>query len=251
MILIGQGRVGGGLERLANVNRVPVHMVTRDDDPSSLNHKIGKPILVCTNAGDIEALVRAVKRDHHPDLVFVQNGMIDPALRKIDCDGCTRGLLYFAAPSREADIVAGAASIFTGPHADAMVEWFSALGLEAKRVSRAQFTAEMASKLIWNCTFGLLCHVYDQPVGELVENRRGEVDDLIAELCAVSNEALGTKLIPSTVSAELCAYSMSIADYKGALKQWRWRNGWFVELARAIGVDTPLHTHLLADHCAI
>ena len=45
----------------------------------------------------------------------------------------------------------------------------------------------------------------------------------------------------------LCAYSLSIADYRGAVKEWAWRNGWFVEVAAARGVTTPTHARLLAQ----
>ena len=172
--------------------------------------------------------------------------MIGPALDAMGCGGNTRGLIYFAVPSRESDIEAGGTSIFTGTHANAIVDWFHSLGLAAREVTHAEFTAEMASKLIWNCTFGLMCEVYDETVGTLVEERRGEVNALVAELCAVSNAVLGTQLQATEVSDELCTYSLSIPQYQGALKQWRWRNGWFIGVSEAHAVPTPLHHRLLA-----
>lgn len=245
MIIIGQGRVGQGLSRRAERNGVPHHVVSREKGWEAVEPDGAGPILVCTNAGDIDAVVAKTPKARRDDLVFIQNGMIDDALKQLMCAENTRGLLYFAASHRGAEIEPGGDSIFTGPHADSMANWFHAIELGAESVTREEFSNEMASKLIWNCTFGLLCDVHDATVGALVTGRRAEVDALIAELCSVANGVIGTTLRPGPVSEDLCAYSLSIANYQGALKQWVWRNGWFVEAAQSAGVDTPLHQMLL------
>ena len=43
------------------------------------------------------------------------------------------------------------------------------------------------------------------------------------------------------MKARLATYSRSIPEYRGAVKEWPWRNGWFVNVAREPG----LHEHLL------
>jgi ketopantoate reductase len=245
MIIIGQGRVGSGLSRRAERKRVPHQVVTREAGWNLIEGGGHGPILVCTNAGDLTTVVENTPTGRREDLVFVQNGMLDSALGKLDCGDNTRGLLYFAASGRGAEIDPGGDSIFTGQHAMSVANWFHAIALGAKKVTRAEFSNEMASKLIWNCTFGLLCDVRGVSVGMLVEESREEVDALVAELCAVSNAAIGTTLQSETVSADLCSYSLSIASYCGSLKQWEWRNGWFVAASRTYGVPTPIHDRLL------
>jgi hypothetical protein len=42
------------------------------------------------------------------------------------------------------------------------------------------------------------------------------------------------------------AYSRTIPSWRGAVKEWPWRNGWFVAEASRRGVPTPLHTVWLA-----
>ena len=171
--------------------------------------------------------------------------MIDDELRDHGLQDNVRGLLYFAVATRGANIGPGANSIFTGNRASVISEWLQNIGVTAKIVSKEQFTNEMLSKLIWNCVFGLLCDVYDSPVGRLVEERRSTIDALVAELISVGSIRLGATLDPATTAAELCEYSLSIPTYQGNLKQWKWRNGWFVDAARAEATRTPIHMEML------
>jgi len=247
MIIVGNGRVGGALFALGQSAGVPVQMAQRSGLRTCMDQDSKCPILICTNAGDLRGLIQGVGAAERHRLVFIQNGMIDDALRRLGCEDCTRGLLYFAVSTRGADIVPGGASIFAGPLAAELEAWFGRIGLPASAVSRAEFTSEMASKLIWNCTFGLLCDVHGQSVGALVQERRELVDGLVAELCGVANAALGSRLEPVRVSEDLCAYSLSIPTYTGSLKQWQWRNGWFVETGRVLSIPTPIHSRLLVD----
>ncbi len=245
MIIVGQGRVGQGLSRRAERSGVPHHLVSRTEGWSAIEPTGHGPILVCTNAGDLAAVVEKTPNRRREDLVFIQNGMLENALQALGCGENTRGLLYFAASQRGAEIEPGGDSIFTGTHALSLANWFHAVELGADEVTRAEFMNEMASKLIWNCTFGLLCDVHNVSVGVLVEHHRTQVDILIAELCTVANASIQTTLLPARVSEELCDYSRSIASYQGTLKQWKWRNGWFVDASAASGIQTPVHDALL------
>ena len=245
MIILGNGRVGGSLYRRAQNRNIEVQLLDRTTSRAHLSQYTDTPILVCTNADDIAGVVATIPPDSLQSLVFVQNGMIDPVLDELGCGRATRGLLYFAVPTRGSAIEPGGVSVFTGPLAQRVVDWFGAVELDANVVSSATFSAEMASKLIWNCTFGLLCDVHQRSVGVLVEHHRDEVDRLVTELCMVASAALGCPLDPVKISDDLCAYSLSIHGYRGALKQWKWRNGWFVEVATRLQMATPTHSHLL------
>ena len=63
----------------------------------------------------------------------------------------------------------------------------------------------------------------------------------------VGEQAMDLKVDFEPLLERLRSYSMSIADYKGAVKEWPWRNGWFVERGASLGVETPVHTKLLAE----
>jgi ketopantoate reductase len=146
------------------------------------------------NAGDLQSVIERVPRERRSDLVFVQNGMLDTFLDEHVCGANTRGLLYFAVPKLGADVQPGGASVFTGLHSDAIVDWFQRLGLEGRAVGRGEFSNQMASKLIWNCTFGLLCDVHDEPVDSVVAKHRDDVALLVSDLVQISNGAIGTTL---------------------------------------------------------
>ena len=247
MKIIGAGRVGGALAAAAADRGVAVDAIDRATGWEHLASPTSDPILVCTNPDDLLGVIERVPSARKPDLAFVQNGMIDSFLIDHRLDDCTRGLLYFAVPSRGMPVQPGGASIFTGPHAPSIVNWFHAIGLEARCVDRQSFTAEMVEKLIWNCIFGLLGTVKGAPVGSLVSRERDAIDALVNELVAVSDCVLGTRLDAGPLGNRLCAYSMTIPDYTGSLKQLRWRNGWFAAAAEQHGVATPVHDAFLRD----
>ena len=50
---------------------------------------------------------------------------------------------------------------------------------------------------------------------------------------------MSTRLITADV-VHLTWYSLTIPDYQSALKQWEWRNGWFVEATQGGGIATPV-----------
>ncbi len=245
MILVGNGRVGQGLVKRSQACGVEVLMVTRNRGMDRIDPTAGGPVLVCVNAGDIRSLVSGMPLERKQDLVFVQNGMIGPALADVGCAENTLGLLYFAVPRRGDSIQPGGTSLFCGRHAASMVRWFDALGLRAEEVGRSAYTEEMMAKLIWNCTFGLLCEVYKETVGDLVAKRSDEIAGLVGEFCSVANQSMNTRLVTADVVHSACEYSLTIPDYQGALKQWEWRNGWFVDAAHVGGIATPVHARLL------
>ena len=245
MIIIGMGRVGQGISRRAGRLGIQHTTIDRDGTWSAIDPSGSGPILVAVNAPDIVDVARKVPLERQADLVLVQNGMIDPALESIGLAQNTRGLLYFAVPSRGVEPQPGGVSLFTGPHASEVTSWFQSIDLQAREVDRLSFVNEMMSKLIWNCVFGLLCDVHDCSVGALCASRMDDVSGLITELTTMSNMAGGTTLDAEDVCRSLCEYSLSIPKYQGTMKQWPWRNGWFVAAAAETGEPCALHAKFL------
>lgn len=246
MVIVGAGRIGGALARRAAEVGRPVRLCERERGWEALAGPAGAPILVAVRNDDLDPVLARVPEARRGDLVFVQNGMLDPWLEGHGLGGNTRGLLFFAVERRGGPIEPGAASPFVGRHAATVVRWLGALGVPAVEVDAAAFAAAMLEKLIWNAAFGLLCQVHGATVGEVCERHAGELWALCEELAAVGRAALGVSLALSPLCERLCAYSRSIPGYLGAVKEWRWRNGWFVAAARARGVATPTHARLLA-----
>jgi len=230
--IIGAGRVGTAMAEMG-----PAHLVRRGE---SIPGGSG-PIYVCTRNNDLDGVLSATPAARRADLVFVQNGMISSWLAAHGLQENTQALLYFAVSSVGAAPVDGGRTVAWGPHAPALAARLAAGGLACTVLDDyADFQAEMVEKFLWICVFGLLCQAHGATVGELVSDHRSAVDALTAELGGICEEVLGARL-PADLSERLCDYSRSIAAYRGAVKEWRWRNGWLWQQAQ-----TPLHAQALA-----
>ena len=240
-IVIGAGRIGTAFSAAAGCA-----LITRERGWFVLDEPPGDPIAVCVRNDDLGAVLAAVPKHRWPDLVFVQNGMIDPWLEDHALEGNTRGLLFFAVASRGGPAQPGGISRFTGPHANAMALWLESLGLRAEVIGRRAFTAVMLEKLIWNTAFGLLCERHGVTVGAVLEAHADELAALSRELCAVGRAALGIDLDDAALLASLRAYASSIPTVRAGMKEWRWRGGWFDEAGRSHRIKTPTFLDLIA-----
>ncbi len=244
--LIGAGRIGGALQARAAARGRPIHVLGRRDDWRVLQDVAGAPIVVCTRNDDLADVLARVPEHRKADLVFVQNGMLRPWLTAHGLENATRGLLFFAVQSRGAPIDVGPPSPFVGPHAARVVAELRALDVPAEVVDPQHFAAWELEKLLWNCVFGLLCQVHDCAVGQILAHHADEVAQLTAELLLIGQLELGLKLDGTAVLQRLVDYSAAIAQNRAAVKEWPWRNGWFVAIAERRGVTLPLHAALLA-----
>ncbi len=233
-VVIGEGRIGTVFSKAAGCA-----LVTRHRGWYVLSEPAGDPIAVCVRNDDLGAVLAAVPKHRWPDLVFVQNGMLDPWLEDHGLEGNTRGLLFFAVGTRGGAVEPGGVSRFTGAHANAMALWLESLGLRAEVIGRRSFSAVMLEKLIWNTAFGLLCERHDVDVSGVLDEHAAELAALSRELSAVGRAALGIDLDDGTLLANLRAYSSSIPRTRAGVKEWPWRGGWFDESARVHQIEIP------------
>ena len=240
-VVIGAGRIGTAFARAAGCA-----VVSRHRGWYVLDEPAGDPIAVCVRNDDLGPVLSSVPKHRRPDLVFVQNGMLEPWLEDHGLEVNTRGLLFFAVSERGGPVDPGGVSRFTGPHANAMALWLESLGLRAEVIGRRAFAAAMLEKLIWNSAFGLLCERHGVDVGGVLGEHDGELADLARELAAVGRVALDIDLDDAALLANLRAYAGSIPRNRAGVKEWRWRGGWFIDAARKRGVPIPTHDSLVA-----
>ena len=246
-VVLGAGRIGGALHARSGwpLVRRPGALAS-SGDLSVLEQPPGAPIVICVRNDDLDAVLERVPLARRPDLVFIQNGMLEDFLAERGLLGATRGLLFLSVASRGAAIEVGGTSPFTGPHAELMARRFQAIDIAAEAIDRARFTAVMLEKLLWNCVFGLLCQVHGCDVGTVLDAHAGALDTLVAELAAVGRAALGVQVGDAELIERLGAYARSIPRVRAAVREWRWRNGWFVRTAERLGLTLPLHARLSA-----
>jgi ketopantoate reductase len=246
MVVIGAGRVGLALSERAAAHGLPCALVTRTENWGVLQGPPGDPVVLAVRNDDLAELIDRVPVWRRDDLVFVQNGAVRGWLASRGLSQCTRGLLFFAVATRGAAIEAGPPSPFCGPHAGAMVRILTTMGLPAQFAHWPQFTSLELEKMLWIAVFGLLCQRFDATVGEVVENHYDAIVGLTQELSAVGRASMGVDRPAARWVDALVAYSMTIPNYKGSVKEWPWRNGWFVAEATRYRKACPLHETILA-----
>lgn len=246
--VLGGGRVGQALAQRARFHGLDTRLVTRDGGSDALMGPAGRPLVVATRNDDLLDVLARVPPQRHADLVFVQNGALRDWLSARGLQEATRGLLFFAVPARGDDLVPGPEpSPFTGPHAGRMVTWLGALRVPAVQVGAEAFRAVELEKLLWNVVFGLVCQAAGVTVGQACDDHADRVAALTAELLPVGERGLRVTVALQPLLGRMCAYSRSIPHYRGAVKEWPWRNGWFVRQAAQTGVSMPVHAALCAE----
>jgi ketopantoate reductase len=241
MVIVGRGRVGGALADAAAARGLAAAVVGRVGGDAALADPGAGPLLVCTRNDDLPSVIARVPAARRPDLVFVQNGMLRTFLAGAGLAGAGRGLLRFAVARRGEPPVPGGDSVFTGPHAEAVVAFLVALGLPARAVSAEAFAGEELEKLVWNCALGLLGDALDLPVGPIARDHADALGALVEELAALGAPAVGLAAPPPGLFERVVAYSLEIGDYRASVKEWPWRNGWFEAEAARAWVATPVH----------
>eukprot|EP00668_Euglena_longa_P002157 GGOE01002499.1.p1 GENE.GGOE01002499.1~~GGOE01002499.1.p1 ORF type:complete len:687 (-),score=113.08 GGOE01002499.1:95-1876(-) len=264
--IIGAGRVG---KALAAMNPNGNDMLLRRGQTMAEGLSEG-PIYVCTRNDDLAAIIEATPSHRHKDLVFFQNGMLDPLLEKYGMqidpgnpNAASQCLVYFAVANMGdkptdgiTDLNPDGLTAANGRHAETLARRLRSSGLSCKLPDPLAFKAMMLEKHIWICSF-MLAGVKNGGVsiGEVERSHREDVTLLICELlasCAVANPQVPFDPLQQ-VAARLLAYARSVGHFPTALKELRWRNGYFWDLSQqalAAGkLDlSPTHTAWMRQH---
>jgi ketopantoate reductase len=244
--IVGAGRVGQALAAMGPGTDVLVRRGEPVAGPPG-------PIVVATRNDALGDVVEATPPERRADLVFIQNGMLQPWLDARGLGANTQVLVFFAVATAGDTPTDGKTYLdpegltaACGPHAEAVAARLHAAGLSCSVLAPDAFRASMLEKLVWICAFMLVGARHGGcTVGEVERAHRAEVGALIGELAGAGAGALGVALAPR-LEDRLCAYARSVAHFPTAVKELPWRNGWFLELSRAAqssGRPDPCPTH--------
>jgi hypothetical protein len=248
--IVGGGRVGLALRDMG----VAGDVVVGRGEPVEGSLREG-PIIVATRNDDLQAVVDSTPEIRRKDLVFIQNGMLQPWLDSRGLGECTQVLVYFAVAKRgepptdgKTDTNPEGLTAACGPHAAAFAARLHAAGLSCKVLTPEEFQKSMLEKLIWICAFMLVGARHGGcTVGEVEAVHGTEVRSLIRELVEAGSNALGIT-VNDGVEDRLCAYARSVSHFPTAVKEFAWRNGWFYDLTRNASTDPcPMHTAMLRE----
>ncbi|PIA37096.1 hypothetical protein AQUCO_03100093v1 [Aquilegia coerulea] len=156
-IIIGGGRVGTALQTMGNGTDL---MIKRGQ---SVPSDFPGPILVCTRNDDLEAVLESTPHSRWKDLVFFQNGMLEPWFQSKGLQDAGQVLAYFAVSKLGEPPVDGKTDTNPEGLTAAYGKWASAVatrlesgGLSCKVLEKEAFEKQMLEKLIWICAFMLV-----------------------------------------------------------------------------------------------
>ncbi|KAK9141470.1 hypothetical protein Syun_010870 [Stephania yunnanensis] len=252
-IIVGGGRVGNALQSMGSGEDV----IVKRGEPVPLD--VSGPILVCTRNDDLEAVLQSTPESRWEDLVFFQNGMLEPWLQSKGLDNADQVLAYFAVSKLGEPPIDGKTDTNPEGLTAAYGKWASAVatrlqsgGLSCKVLEKEAFQKQMLEKLIWICAFMLVGARHPgATVGAVEKDHRSEVSSLISELASAAAAEKGL-VFEEAMEERLCAYSRAVADFPTAVKEFKWRNGWFYSLSQKALEEgkpdpCPLHTAWLKE----
>lgn len=143
----------------------------------------GSPIVVCTRNDDLQSVVDSTPEARRKDLVFIQNGMLQPWLDARGLGDNTQVLVYFAVAKKgdiptdgKTDVSPEGLTAAHGPHAAEFAKRLHAAGLSCKVLDAQEFKKSMLEKLIWISAFMLVGAKHGGcTVGEVESQHKGEV----------------------------------------------------------------------------
>ena len=267
-IIVGDGRVGALLMDFGKRRDYEDILIRRGDPIPELEaggNLVSKPIYVCTNSDDLEAVVAACPEARREDLVFLQSGQLEPFRQRTGLYDTTQAVLWFAAMRKGAKPRDGVTaespeglSAVSGTWAGALKMRLGTGGLTCAAVQERDLRRNMLEKLVWTCAFNLIGAVHGGiTVGEVESKHREEVEDLIVELASFCRFTL-TVSLKTGLEDRLCAYSRTVEFLPTALKEFEWTNGYFYRYTLMAGTrtnpagitiempdTTPMHTEYL------
>lgn len=139
----------------------------------------------------------------------------------------------------------------TGKWAEDFALRLKKAGLSCHVLDRPTWQAAMLEKHIWICAFMAVGAKHKCTVGEVEKNHNEEVRKLIHELGNAATKETGVTF-KEGLADRLCAYARSVAHFPTALKEFEWRNGWFVDISLTATSKLqpdpcPMHTQIIAD----
>ncbi|CAN6706767.1 unnamed protein product [Malus baccata var. baccata] len=197
-------------------------------------------MLVCT-VTDVSKFIHTRSTSVLLHLVFFQNGKLEPWFGSKGLGDADQVLAYFAV-----------SKLGEPPWASTVADRLHAGGLTCKVLNKEKFQKQMLENLIWISAFMLVGARHPgTTVGGVEKEYRSEVSSLIAELASAAAAEKGL-VFEEAMEHRLCAYSCTVAHFPTAVKEFKWRNGWFYSLSeKAIAEGKPdpcpLHTTWLKD----
>jgi len=253
--IVGAGRIGQALRDMGNAAGFTDSMVGRQD---SIDAQGSGPVYVATRNDALASVIAKCPTSRKSDLVFYgQNGYIEDFLKEQGVfESSTKVLVYMAVAKLGekptdgiTDLNPEGLTAATGLWADQVAARLRGAGLTCNVLNEDDFRASMFEKHMWISAFMLLGVHHGGTVGDVQSKHAGDLKKMVAEMMNVLIVERNVKFTPG-VEERLLAYAKTVAHFPTALKEFEWRNQFWLDLTRARAAAskhdlTPFHTELL------
>lgn len=269
-VIIGKGRIGQTLMDLGKGDDVFVERggsipMELDDGVTSF------PIYVCVPNDDVEGVIKSCPKDKLDDLVFVQNGMMEPLLKKyalcsVDQTQATLFFTVFKAGSRPQDCLtdlgldargepkyAGETAV-CGKWAGALQQRLQRRDLHCAKLFYRDWRRAMVERVVFESAFHLVGSLHNDgktTLGEVAQYYAEEVEDMISEFNRALRGSMALTLLYGTEERLFAlARSRNVEFLPSKVTDFKWRNGLFygiTQTAKSVGFPDPcpMHTEYL------
>jgi hypothetical protein len=252
---VGAGRIGQALRDMGKDAGFSDLMVGRED---SIAADGTGPVYVATRNDALTSVIKKCPENRRGDLVFYgQNGYIEDFLKEQGVfEDSTKVLVYMAVAKLGEKPTDGITELnpegltaATGKWAEQVAARLRGAGLTCNVLNEDDFRASMFEKHMWISAFMLLGVHHGGTVGDVASKHADDLRKMVAEMMAVLREERGVAF-KAGVEDRLLAYAKTVAHFPTALKEFEWRNQFWLDLTRARAAAgkqdlTPFHTELL------
>lgn len=256
--IIGAGRIGTALADMGKAAGFHDTIVKRGEPIPADGTG---PIYVTVRNDDLKGVIDACPANRKGDLVFYgQNGYIEKFLEEQQLSGsaASQVLVYMAVAKLGEKPTDGITDLnpegltsATGKWAGQVASRLKGADLTCGVFDAAPFRARMFEKHMWICAFMLLGVTHSGTVGDVESKHKDELVKMVTEMMSAISEETGVEF-EAGCPERLLAYARSVAHFPTALKEFDWRNKYFLDLTRARAAKglpdlTPMHTDLLSE----
>ena len=261
-IIVGNGRIGSMLLDFGSRNGYNDVVVKRGDVIPS-GH--AGPVYVCTQTADLAAVIAACPEDKKDDLVFLQDGMLEPLFQRNGIYGPTQASLWLACMRKGGKPVDGRThdnpeglTTVTGKWAGAFASRMSTGNLACEIKMDRDARRSTLERLVFLSAYHLVGTVHGGiTIGEVAQKHADEAGQLCRELASFVRYTLSVSLF-SGIDERLEAYAQKMEFLPTALTDFEFRNGYFYRYTKMAGTritpagikvqvpdTTPTHTEYL------
>mmetsp|Transcript_27277 Transcript_27277/g.45462 ORF Transcript_27277/g.45462 Transcript_27277/m.45462 type:complete len:346 (-) Transcript_27277:144-1181(-) len=261
-IVVGGGRIGSMLLDFGSRRGFDDILIKRGD-PIPADHP--GPIYICTQTADLEAVIAQCPVEKKDDLVFLQDGQLEPLFARYGLYGPTQASLWLAQMRVGGKPVDGTTAEAPEGLTTVHGKWAGSLAMRLgtgnmachERMQR-DARRSMLEKLVFVSAYNLVGSVYGGiTVGEVASKHGEEVGYICRELASFIRYTLAVSLF-SGLDERLAAYATHMEFLPTKLTDFEFRNGYFYKYSKMAGVrvnpagikvdvpdTTPTHTEYL------